>query len=272
MVSRKKYFIVYFTDITEEVKRMKNAETLLHALHDIIFEMDSSYVLQNVVARDEKMLFVPKEEIIGRSINEFFDDTMTQLFLSTIKKVGVSQEDETITYPSFVPDKKGWYQALFKVVGEGVDKRFIVCINDITEQRSREEKAMVYKAEAFDHSNDIVLELDRYFVFRNVFADSDNMLLIPKEKIIGRSINEIFEDQMTELFIKAMNKASFLQQEQIIEYPSLNPDEDKKFKATIRSVGKDSSKKYYISIRELFDQRDLRNHSYIPTDEEVLEI
>lgn len=245
----KYYFIVYFMDITQETRQIMEAEGLLHNLFDIIFELDRSYVFKYVVAKDEKMLFLPKDQIIGRSINEIFDDTMTEMVVSAIIRGFQSGMDETITYSSDIESNQRWFQALIKCVDEGVDSKVIVGINDITEQKKKDSSNDVI----YDNSetSDIKFELDSNYVFKNVETDNENLLFIPKEQIINHSIHEIFDDKMTQSFVASMNKCSLTKREEILTYPSPNPNEKKMFSAKIKCKGEGVNRKYFISIIEL---------------------
>lgn len=141
----KGYIINYFTDMTEDIKKEKEMEALLTTLNDIIFIINNEYIFIDVLTSNEKLLFIPKKEIIGKSINEIFDVTATKFFLDAMNKAREEGTNEVIEYPSVHENENKWFKANIKTIGKKEDTRYFINISDITEQKNLEVKANEYK-------------------------------------------------------------------------------------------------------------------------------
>lgn len=157
----KGYIITYFTDITEDIKKEKEMEALLATLNDIIFIINNQFVFTDVITSNEDLLFVPKKDIIGKSINEIFDEAATKYFVDAMNKSREEETNEVIEYPSVNPEEDKWFKAKIKAIGKKEDVRYFINVSDITEQKKMENQAQEYKQklEKQIELQDIICEL-----------------------------------------------------------------------------------------------------------------
>lgn len=162
----KYYFITIFTDITKELSDLVETKILFSALNDAVFQLDEDFVFKNVITPDDSILFMPREQIIGKNIKELFPESMSRLFIKTFKKVLACKKAEYIVYESPIPDDFRWFGANIKYM-EGVGNgKFAVLISDITAQKKLEDKALVYKKELEQqsHLQELLFEISSNFV------------------------------------------------------------------------------------------------------------
>lgn len=134
--------ITIFIDITTEMRGLEEKTTILTTLNDIVFELDKDYRLNNIIASNDNYLFIPREKIIGRTIKELFSEELTKIFISSFEKALVSGKKESIIYKSTLQNNEQWLKAEIKHTEFGGNKKYIVSISNITEQKKLEDNLL----------------------------------------------------------------------------------------------------------------------------------
>ncbi len=91
---------------------------------------------------------------------------------------------------------------------------------------------------------DIILEVDGNMVFRSVWARDNNLLFLPKKKLIGRKPEDVFGDKagfFTDYLQKVMQTGKTIS----LEYQHINPEIDQWFKAKITPINEDPRPEHY---------------------------
>lgn len=148
----KDYFITFFIDITKEVEELNEHKALFTALNDAVFELNESYMFENLIAPDENVLFVPKHQILGKAVNELFPEEIANLIMKTLRIAKSSLKKETVDFPFVLENDSRWFRAYIKFIEIGGRKKYIMNILDISEQKH-------FEQELIDKTN----ELDRFF-------------------------------------------------------------------------------------------------------------
>ena len=148
----KYYFIAFFIDITKEVEELNEHKALFTALNDAVFELNESYIFENLIAPDENVLFVPKHQILGKAVNELFPEEIANLIIKTLRIAKSSLKKETVDFPFVLENDSRWFRAYIKFIEIGGRKKYIMNILDISEQKH-------FEQELIDKTN----ELDRFF-------------------------------------------------------------------------------------------------------------
>jgi len=175
---KKNHFVLNFDDVTEETIKQKAMETLLIALNDLVFEVDSNYVFTNILTNDDSLLFVPRSQIIGHSINEFFDDIITKQIVDVINKAQLTNEKETITYHSVLPGDNKWYMADVKSTPSGDTTKTIISIRNITEQKAIEDSIVGYQEQLKNIKEEEALLFSLFSLFVNTKIDNSKKIVI----------------------------------------------------------------------------------------------
>jgi PAS domain S-box-containing protein len=135
------------TDISVErqaQQQIKNTEAHLNALvsslDDIVFEIDEEGRFQNVWAKNDDDLFVPREKIIGNTLTEIFGDEFARPFENILGRVMNTGQTESVDFKSVIPDSNRWFSAKYALIYEnGIPtNRVTVRIEDITNRKNTE--------------------------------------------------------------------------------------------------------------------------------------
>lgn len=183
----KNYFITWVTDISKEVLELEQKTIMLTSMNDAIFELDTEYTFNNIIVSNEAYLFMPREAIIGRRIDELFTEELAAVLISVFKIAAVSGQKEHVKYKSPIQDDNRWFEAEIFLHNTGTgEKRYIVSISEITEQKKIED-ALVNKTEELERFFDINLDLLCIADIEGNFIKVNNAW----EKILGYSVAEL---------------------------------------------------------------------------------
>lgn len=131
-------FITYFTDITEEMKNLEQKTTILSVLNEIVFEIDEDLVFINVIS-DENKLFYPKDKILGSRISDIFSGKTREKFIELLKKAKQSKSKVNLSYLSPIEGDQRWFRAEAKYIEFRSINKYVVGIQDITNQKRAED-------------------------------------------------------------------------------------------------------------------------------------
>lgn len=242
----KNYFVAYFTDITQELREIEDLNNILTNLYEIVFELDDNYVFRKVYTKDEKMLFFPKEQILGKSVNEIYDDRFTKMMIDGIIKARITKSEVIITYPSINLANENWFSAMIKNIDTDYGSKAIIGINNITEQKEKEKQVMV-----FDNNpgEEITFVIDENYIFKSVNTKNEALLFLPKDKIINHSINEVFDNETTKTFIRLMGSSCYTKKEEMISFPSFNKNKDLTYISKIVCNNEGDKRFFILSLK-----------------------
>lgn len=135
---KKNYFIAYFIDITDEIKNIEEKETILHAINQMVFELDLDYRFINAIVNDESELYINKEAFINKRLDEIFKGDLGKKMVASCKKSLITKETQKIEYKLKIKDEHKYYKAEFFCVELFNKKKFIVNVIDITTEKIAE--------------------------------------------------------------------------------------------------------------------------------------
>lgn len=124
-----------------ELEHLNDLKSLVSSLNDIVFELDVEGRFLRVWSSNNDVMFMPKEQFIGRTINECLPATMARLYYDSLKYI--AQNEGTIKqfeYPSIYKDNRWFLTKFFEIKRDSPgSKRKICCvITDITERKMME--------------------------------------------------------------------------------------------------------------------------------------
>ena len=112
-------------------------QALIAALDDIIFELDGKKTLLNVWVRDERLLFLPKEDFLGKSVSEVMEP-LAECMNGLLDQLIQTKEPQKVIYPHINPDKKQYFKAKMVIARDADDLndvRIALTVSDVTEQQ-----------------------------------------------------------------------------------------------------------------------------------------
>lgn len=160
------------------------------------------------------------------------------------------QLKSNITFNHFSEALQSWYSIYVQIIDE---KRATLLSLDRTLEK-RNEDLIWSIIELFD---DILFEMDDNYVFTDVLSHSDENLFLPKDKIIGMSLAQVFQGDLYEEVLEVFEKAKKEDKAQSFEYPSPISGDTRWFKATILRIrGKQKKDYFLISVDNITERRD----------------
>ncbi len=142
----------YLLDLYNKLKvnSRKRIETIISAIPDLIFLVDSNGKYLDVLATGkEHLLYRPRDEIIGKHITDFFDNETSEKLLFLVKEAIRTQTLQSLEYELFLSSKKELYEARVMQADfeEFNNDTVIVIVRDITHKLEREKEIDISKAE-----------------------------------------------------------------------------------------------------------------------------
>jgi PAS domain S-box-containing protein len=114
---------------------------IVTSLDDIVFEFDEELRFINVWCSDDRILFFPREEFIGKQVTEIGTPEVAAAFSLTMRRVFETGRAENIEYPAIVDGKELWYNAKFSLIKSMTESRHLsALIQDITERKNAEKE------------------------------------------------------------------------------------------------------------------------------------
>ena len=212
--------------------------------------VDYQYLAMNGVF--EEFSGLKASEVIGKKGSEIIQESQNgehdwNKFYGEIGIYGGRKEME-----QFSQHLNRWYRiALYSP-----QKCYFVCsITDITqEKKNLHEKEVILTA-----LNDIVFELDKDFMFSKVYISNENLLFTVRQRIIGSKINDIFPQEMADLFISQMEQVRITGKKQTIMYESPLAFDNNWYRADIYYLETNLKGKYIVCIGDISEQKKLQD-------------
>jgi len=115
---------------------------ILGCTKGIVFEFDRDARYLDAWTHDPTLLVRPREELIGRTINETLGKLVGNQFTQAIRRVFDGGESETIEYELTVQGGKRWFSADVVVAPEvpGRERTVVYLVRDITAHKQVEEQ------------------------------------------------------------------------------------------------------------------------------------
>lgn len=81
---------------------------LLHLIDGTIIELNENYICTKTITSNDELLFLPKDQIIGKGIRDIFP-TVSENIISAIEKSAIKGEKEYFEYSSFESNEHKWF-------------------------------------------------------------------------------------------------------------------------------------------------------------------
>lgn len=166
-----------FIDITQQLqsealiltKEARN-QALLHAIPDLILFMDQNCIIQEIYFNDPGMLYMPADQVIGKSPNDLFPPEISQKFFEWNHQVLSSQKVMTREYQLEVPQGTRDFET--RIIPISRQELFWV-IRDVTEQNQ-------FKQQLLDQQHQLQ---ERLKEMRCLYAVISNLHEHPERRI-----------------------------------------------------------------------------------------
>ncbi|MEC4889045.1 MAG: PAS domain-containing protein [Nitrospira sp.] len=123
----------------------RQLQALVTSLDDVVFEFDEYGTYLNVWTGNESLLFKPKGEILGRTIEEVLGRESGRPFMEMLARVSAGGTMEEVEYPLEVPGGRRWFEARTSLIASE-DRRtntVAMVVRDITDRKAAEDALRV---------------------------------------------------------------------------------------------------------------------------------
>lgn len=147
LVQTDEYNVKTFIGTVQDITDKKNAElqittsqqkleSLFNILPDIFIILDSNGICKEITPKNEKLLYLPIGELVGRNVKDIFDETTALFFLEKIEQCLLDKETKTADYKLRVRGSTIWYNGNFVPYA---DNEVLLIARDITTRKINEE-------------------------------------------------------------------------------------------------------------------------------------
>jgi PAS domain S-box-containing protein len=146
----KDHFVTLFTDISKEKKDLIENVTLITALNDAIFTLDTNLKFQQILVPDDSYFLFLKEEAEGKNIWEVFPQDFNDVIIRKCLEAEMTGQKVWAEYQFPFDDEGRWFRAEFKAIVVDRKGRYVINLCDVTEQK-RYELDLISKERELDH-------------------------------------------------------------------------------------------------------------------------
>jgi PAS domain S-box-containing protein len=252
--------------MASEHKRTANALRESEERFRLLFDnMSSGVAVYEAVEDGEDFLFkdfnkaaqriedIHKDELIGKSVSSLFPGVVEFGLLKVFQRVWRTGVPEY--YPiQFYKDERiaGWRENnVYKLLsGE------IVAIFDDFTQRKQMEDELKQSENRYRSIvgviPDLIIKLDRDGVYLDIISQSDELLFMPREKVLGQKMADILPEAVVASGMEALRKCLDEQVLQVVEYELQVPAGKKYFESRSVPLNENSA---YALVRDVTDQK-----------------
>lgn len=220
----------------------------LHLIHERGLLLDVT--ITSINASGALFFGMTQQAMMGQSINGLFPGLMDQFydwkqFLMTLPSDGSLRETQQYV-PQF--NRHLWVNA-FLLDPESV----MVYFQDVTQAvNDQADRLAIITA-----LRDLVFELDEAGRFIGVYTSEPDYLFTPRQRLIGRRVDEIYTDPFLSQFRGLMDEARNLGGRREMTYPSIMENDPRWYTAECRYLSRPNGGIYLVGIKDITREHDL---------------
>jgi signal transduction histidine kinase/DNA-binding response OmpR family regulator len=140
-------FVTHFNDITAQKENKWIIDGIVLLFDDVVFELDEQYNFLVVRTSREDNLFLPKEQIVGKNLREFFSQEYAENLIEVFEKARETGDKQKFEYQSPMPgDNRIFRASVLGRIGEDNKYKTLISTRDIS-NRKNAENALKYHRE-----------------------------------------------------------------------------------------------------------------------------
>lgn len=191
-------------DITEKKKMDLERESILESISDCFYALDNQLNFTYVNSPAQKLLRRSSEELIGKNIFDIYGFLKEGLFYENFQKS--LEHKQPVHFEIYFDQFSSWYEESFYPTEDGLSI-FFRSINDRKQVEQEIQAAFEEKNAILESITDGFLTLDRDWIVTYWNKESERMLHVKREDIVGKHLYDVFPETKTENFYKAYTNA-----------------------------------------------------------------
>jgi PAS domain S-box-containing protein len=205
---------------TEEELQSANAEleALFSAMTDVVLVLDRQGYYLKIVATNPDLLVRPTDELLGKTIGDFFTDEQTTAFMGYIQEVLQTGQTKLIEYSLNLQNVDIWFSANISPLSS---ETVIMVARNISDRKRIEEELKAANAEMkalFAAMDQLIFVYDRNGLHLKVPSTTHQLLYQPQISREGKTIHDIFPKEIADEFVGYIRQSLDLQQTLNVEY------------------------------------------------------
>lgn len=170
---------------------MIELNSILKSLDDIVFLIDSKLIFKKYWVTDERSLWIPPDEFLGRAIDEIFPDGLKIDVVAKIKAVFETKENNQIIYSSPDQNSKRWYRVRLNLIDDK-DKYggqyMLLIVGDCTQEVELKSQKRVFEG-IVSQNWDSIKFLDLDGVIQYINPATNRLYGYDENELIGRHVS-----------------------------------------------------------------------------------
>lgn len=191
-------------DITEKKKMDLERENILESISDCFYALDNELNFTYINSPAQKLLRRSSEELIGKNIFEIYGFLKEGLFYENFQKS--LEFKQPVHFEIYFDQFSSWYEESFYPTEDGLSI-FFRSINDRKQVEQEIQAAFEEKNSILESITDGFLTLDRDWVVTYWNKESERMLHVKREDILGKHLYDVFPETKTTSFYKIYSNA-----------------------------------------------------------------
>jgi PAS domain S-box-containing protein len=191
-------------DITEKKKMDLERENILESISDCFYALDNQLNFTYVNSPAQKLLRRSADELIGKNIFDIYGFLKEGLFYENFQKS--LEFKQPVHFEIYFDQFSSWYEESFYPTDDGLSI-FFRSINDRKQVEQEIQAAFEEKNSILESITDGFLTLDRDWVVTYWNKESERMMKVKREDIVGKHLYDVFPEAKTDVFFKTYTNA-----------------------------------------------------------------
>ncbi len=157
------HVVVYFEDVTQAVNDQADRLAIITALRDLVLEIDEGGRFTNLYTADPSHLFLPRQQLLGRRIDEVYPEPFLSQFKELLMQARNLGGRRELTYSSYLPEDSRWFTAECRYLSRPDGGVYLIGIKDVTHEHDLESQ-VAHQQDFFElvarGSNDGIFDMD----------------------------------------------------------------------------------------------------------------
>lgn len=175
---------------------MIELNSILKSLDDIVLLIDSKLIFKKYWVTDERLLWIPPSEFLGKTIDAVFPSGLKTNIISKIRAAFETQKSDQVIYSFPEKDNKKWYRARFNLIedrDEHGGQYMLLIIGDCTQEVELKSQKHIFEG-IISQNWDAIKFLDLDGVVQYINPAVNRLYGYEGDELIGQHVS-IFNNQ-----------------------------------------------------------------------------